>query len=131
NCSISTLPQELSTPGETKGCQDYADWVVDRTTQGGFDAVITSERQSTPLQGMGWDETEAEAPEGHRDILQSWIDAKLDVVVVRDTPYPGAEDINVPDCVAKHEDDVEECSGTPESDRKSTRLNSSHVSISY
>src|SRR5699024_12818670 len=88
-------------------------------------------RSSDLLQGMGWDETEAEAPEGHRDILQSWIDAKLDVVVVRDTPYPGAEDINVPDCVAKHEDDVEECSGTPESDRKSTRLNSSHVSISY
>ena len=115
NCSISTLPQELSTPGETKGCQDYADWVVERTTQGGFDAVITSERQSTPLQGMGWDETEVKAPEGHRDILQSWIDAKLDVVVVRDTPYPGAEDINVPDCVAKHEDDVEDCSGTPES----------------
>ena len=115
NCSISTLPQELSTPGEAKGCQDYADWVVERTTQGGFDAVITSERQSTPLQGMGWDETEEKAPEGHRDILQSWIDAKLDAVVVRDTPYPGAEDINVPDCVAKHEDDVEECSGTPES----------------
>ena len=115
NCSISTLPQELSTPGETKGCQDYADWVVERTTQGGFDAVITSERQSTPLQGMGWDETEERAPEGHRDILQSWIDAKLDVVVVRDTPYPGEQDINVPDCVAKHEDDVEECSGTPES----------------
>src|SRR5699024_3726864 len=60
--------------------QDYADWVVERTTQGGFDAVITSERQSTPLQGMGWDETEEKAPEGHRDILQSWIDAKLDVV---------------------------------------------------
>ncbi|WP_209323625.1 acyltransferase family protein [Brevibacterium renqingii] len=115
NCSISTLPQQLSTQGETKGCQDYSDWVVDRTTQGGFDAVITSERQSTPLQGMGWDETEKKAPEGHRDILQSWIDAKLDVVVVRDTPYPGGEDISVPDCVAKHEDELEECSGTPES----------------
>jgi peptidoglycan/LPS O-acetylase OafA/YrhL len=115
NCSISTLPQELSTPDETKGCQDYADWVVDRTTEGGFDAVITSERQSTPLQGMGWDETEQKAPEGHRTILQSWVDAKLDVLVVRDTPYPGGEDINVPDCVAKHEDDLDACSGTPES----------------
>lgn len=114
NCSISTLPQELSTAEETKGCQDYANWVVDRTTQGGFDAVITSERQSTPLQGMGWDETEEKAPEGHRDILQSWIDAKLDVVVVRDTPYPGGAGINVPDCVAKHEKELEECSGTPE-----------------
>jgi peptidoglycan/LPS O-acetylase OafA/YrhL len=114
NCSLSTLPQELSTEEEAKGCQDYADWVVKRTTEGGFDAVITSERQSTPLQGMGWDETEEKAPEGHRPILQSWIDAELDVVVIRDTPYPGGQDINVPDCVAKHEDDLEACSGTPE-----------------
>lgn len=114
NCSLSTLPQELSTEEDTKGCQDYSDWVVERTTEGGFDAVVTSERQSTPLQGMGWDETEEKAPEGHRPILQSWVDAKLDVVVIRDTPYPGGADINVPDCVAKHEDSPEECSGTPE-----------------
>ncbi|WP_426937191.1 acyltransferase family protein [Brevibacterium sp. LE-L] len=114
NCSLSTLPHELSTEEDTKGCQDYSDWVVERTTEGGFDAVITSERQSTPLQGMGWDETEEKAPEGHRPILQSWVDAKLDVVVIRDTPYPGGADINVPDCVAKHEDNPEECSGTPE-----------------
>lgn len=114
NCSLSTLSQELSTEEDTKGCQDYSDWVVERTTEGGFDAVVTSERQSTPLQGMGWDETEEKAPEGHRPILQSWVDAKLDVVVIRDTPYPGGADINVPDCVAKHEDNPEECSGTPE-----------------
>ncbi|GAA1515132.1 acyltransferase family protein [Brevibacterium permense] len=115
NCSISTLPQDLSTPAETKGCQDYADWVSKRTTEGGFDAVITSERQSTPLEGMDWEETEKEAPEGHREILQRWVDADLDVVVIRDTPYPGGAGVTVPDCVAKHEDDLEECSGTPES----------------
>lgn len=115
NCSISTLPQDLSTPEETKGCQDYADWVSKRTTEGGFDAVITSERQSTPLEGMDWEETEKQAPEGHREILQRWVDADLDVVVIRDTPYPGGADITVPDCVSKHEDDLEQCSGTPES----------------
>ncbi|KHS53859.1 acyltransferase family protein [Brevibacterium linens] len=115
NCSISTLPQDLSTPEETKGCQDYADWVSKRTTEGGFDAVITSERQSTPLDGMDWEETEKKAPEGHREILQRWVDADLDVVVIRDTPYPGGAGVTVPDCVAKHEDDLEECSGTPES----------------
>ena len=115
NCSISTLPQDLSTPDETKGCQDYADWVSKRTTEGGFDAVITSERQSTPLEGMDWEETEKKAPEGHREILQRWVDADLDVVVIRDTPYPGGADVTVPDCVAKHEDDLEQCSGTPES----------------
>ncbi|WP_434591181.1 acyltransferase family protein [Brevibacterium sp. 1718] len=115
NCSISTLPQDLSTPDETKGCQEYADWVSKRTTEGGFDAVITSERQSTPLEGMDWEETEKKAPEGHREILQRWVDADLDVVVIRDTPYPGGAGVTVPDCVAKHEDDLEECSGTPES----------------
>ncbi|WGP05409.1 acyltransferase family protein [Bacillus subtilis] len=115
NCSISTLPQDLSTPDETKGCQGYADWVSKRTTEGGFDAVITSERQSTPLEGMDWEETEKKAPEGHREILQRWVDADLDVVVIRDTPYPGGADVTVPDCVAKHEDDLEQCSGTPES----------------
>lgn len=115
NCSISTLPQDLGTPEGIKGCQDYSDWVVDRTTSGGFDAVITSERQSTPLNGKSWEETEKQAPEGHKEILQSWTDAKLDVVVVRDTPYPGGADIQVPDCVASHEDDLEQCSGTPKS----------------
>lgn len=115
NCSISTLPQDLGTPEGVKGCQEYADWVVDRTTSGGFDAVITSERQSTPLEGMSWEETEKQAPAGHKDILNSWIEAKLDVVVIRDTPYPGGDDIQVPDCVATHEDEIEDCSGTPKS----------------
>ena len=105
----------MSTPEGVKGCQDYSDWVADRTTSGEFDAVITSERQSTPLKGMSWDETEEKAPEGHKDILNRWVDAKLDVVVIRDTPYPGGDNIQVPDCVATHEDDLEKCSGTPES----------------
>ena len=138
NCSISILPQDLGTPEGVKGCQDYSDWVVDRTTSGGFDAVITSERQSTPLDGKSWEETEKEAPEGHRDILQSWVDAKLDVVVVRDTPYPGGDDIQVPDCVAKHEDELEECSGTPESwhwmdplAASAKKIDSKHMSIIY
>ena len=138
NCSISTLPQDLGTPEGIKGCQDYSDWVVDRTTSGGFDAVITSERQSTPLDGMSWEETEKKAPEGHKEILESWVDAKLDVVVIRDTPYPGGDDIQVPDCVAKHEDDLEECSGTPESwywmdplAESAKEIDSKHMSIIY
>src|SRR5699024_5493355 len=74
-----------------------------------------TKRQYTPLQGKCVDDTEEKAPEVHLEILQICIDAKLDVVVVRDTPYPGGDDISVPDCVAKHEDELDECSGTPES----------------
>ncbi|WP_186293242.1 acyltransferase family protein [Brevibacterium aurantiacum] len=138
NCSISTLPQDIKTPEGIKGCQKYADWVVDRTTSGGFDAVVTSERQSTPLQGKSWEETEQQAPDGHKSILQSWVDAKLDVVVIRDTPYPGGADIQVPDCVAKHEDDLEKCSGTPKSwhwmdplAAAAKSIDSKHMSIIY
>lgn len=114
NCSISELPQELSTSESVEGCLDYAEWVRDQTASGDFDAVITSERQSTPLQNMTWDETASKAPAGHRSILSDWVDAGLDVVVIRDTPYPGAEDITVPDCVAKNEDNIQKCSGSPD-----------------
>lgn len=114
-CSISTLPQDLSNEETVKGCQDYGRWVTERTTSGEFDAVITSERQSTPLQEMSWAETEKNASDGHTRTLEEWNKAELDVVVIRDTPYPGAEDVHVPDCVASHEDRLEECAGTPTS----------------
>ncbi|MGO2942330.1 MAG: acyltransferase family protein [Brevibacterium aurantiacum] len=114
-CTVSTSPQTFDTDAASQACEDYADWTVDQTTSGKFDAVITSERQSVPLVGKSWAETEKEAHHGYAQPLEAWQKAGLDVLVIRDTPYPGKTKLNIPDCVAANAESPEKCNGDPES----------------
>src|SRR5699024_5262829 len=98
-CTVSTELQTFDTPAQTQACRDYVDWTMEQTTSGKFDGIITSERQSVPLQNQTWEETEANAPVGYEKPLKQWADTGLDVLVIRDTPYPGAAEYDIPDCV--------------------------------
>lgn len=114
-CTVSTELQTFDTQAQTEACRDYTDWTIDQTTSGKFDAVITSERQSVPLDGQTWEETETNAPAGYDKPLKAWADADLDTLIIRDTPFPGAAQKDIPDCVAEHKDDLDRCTGTPKS----------------
>lgn len=114
-CTVSTELQTFDTSAQSQACRDYADWTMEQTTSGKFDAIVTSERQSVPLQNQSWEQTEANAPAGYEEPLDVWADEGLDVLVIRDTPFPGAAEQDIPDCVAANKDDLSQCEGTPES----------------
>jgi peptidoglycan/LPS O-acetylase OafA/YrhL len=113
-CNLTTLRLQFDTPVKADRCLDYADWVLKETSGDAYDLVITSERQSVPLEGATWEETRAQAPAGYTEYLKAWSDSGAKVVVIKDTPDPGRTLDNVPDCLAANPGDLEACSGTPE-----------------
>ncbi|MBL3687227.1 acyltransferase [Leucobacter zeae] len=109
-----TTPLAFDTEAKTAGCQEYAEYVRERTTGGEFDAVIVSQRQSVEVAGGTWETTERPMIDAQAEMLRAWDDAGLSVMVIRDTPYPGKQDVIVPDCVAAHLSDPTACDGTTE-----------------
>jgi hypothetical protein len=97
---------------KSQGCADYGKWVLDKTAHGQFDLIITSERQSVPVVGHSFATTEAPARTGYENYLDRWTDSKTPIVVIRDTPFPGATLKNIPDCVATAKNANVECSGS-------------------
>ncbi|SDS78151.1 Peptidoglycan/LPS O-acetylase OafA/YrhL, contains acyltransferase and SGNH-hydrolase domains [Brevibacterium sandarakinum] len=114
-CTVSTEFQSFDTNAKSQACRDYTDWTMEQTTSGKYDSIVTSERQSVPLRDQTWEETETNAPGGYTEPLKQWSDAGLDILVIRDTPFPGTAKKDIPDCVAANEDDLSQCEGTPES----------------
>lgn len=114
-CTVSTEFQSFDTKAKSQACRDYTDWTMEQTTSGKYDAIVTSERQSVPLRDQTWEETETNAPGGYKEPLKQWNDADLDILVIRDTPFPGTAKKDIPDCVAANGDDLSQCEGTPES----------------
>ncbi len=104
-----TVPLDFDTSAKTAGCADYARYVEERTTSGEFDAVIVSERQSAAIKGKSFDDSEGELVESQKEMLQAWKSADVPALVIRDTPFPGAEEKVIPDCVAADLDDLTAC----------------------
>ncbi len=114
-CNPSAAPQAFDTEEKIEGCLSYGEWVLEETTSGKFDAVITSERQSLPVVGHSFDTSAEAAEEGYVPFLQAWHDAGLSVLVIRDTPFPGATVSTIPECVAQYGAYASRCEGTPDS----------------
>lgn len=112
-CNLTTLPLQFDTEAKTQACLDYGQWVLDQTKGKKFDLVITSERQSLPLQGATFEETKTRAVGGYQEYLKQWTSSGTKVIVLKDTPDPGRTIKNVPDCVAAYKDYQQRCSGTP------------------
>ena len=112
-CNPTDVPLKFDTQEKTDNCRKYGDWVLDQTTGGQYDLVITSERQSVPVQGESWKTTEDPAVDGYRSYLAEWDKAGTNVLVIKDPPYPGNEISSIPDCLAENEGDAGACSGTP------------------
>ena len=113
-CNATEAPLEFYSSVNTAGCLDYGDWALDQTRGKAFDLVITVERQSIPTEGDTWSTTPATAYAGYTKYLRRWSAAGTNVLVVRDSPYPGRTLQSVPDCLARHPRNHSACSGTPE-----------------
>lgn len=100
---------------KSAGCHEYGSWVQEQTGDGQYDLIITSERQSVPVEGETFKSTEKAAIAGYRSYLESWSDHGTPILIIRDTPYPGNTLKNIPDCVSVAKDANAECSGTRDS----------------
>lgn len=114
-CNPSDALQEFDTPEKSQNCYDYGQWVLEQTAHGQFDRIITSERQSVPVQGASWAATRQLAEKGYASYLQKWTADKTPVTVIRDVPYPGNTIKNIPDCLSENSGQRGKCAGTPKS----------------
>ena len=117
-CNMSTAPTAYASKKHRKDCTAYRKWMLHETTSGKYDAVVSSERQSDPVEGAGWRGTRKASLEGHEDFLKAWHEARVPVLVFRDIPFAKSEVLT---CVEKHMDgkrlkDPLACSG-PAKDR--------------
>jgi peptidoglycan/LPS O-acetylase OafA/YrhL len=113
-CNPTSVPLQFNTEEKTANCSAYGEYVLDETSGDAFDLVITSERQSVPVQGESWDTTERPAIEGYRQYLYRWAASGANVLVIKDPPFPGNTIDSIPDCLAENPGKPQKCSGTPE-----------------
>jgi peptidoglycan/LPS O-acetylase OafA/YrhL len=111
-CNPTDAKLKFDAEIKSEGCFGYGKWVLDQTAHGQFDLIVTSERQSVPVVGHPFGTTEASARLGYENYLERWTDSRTPIVVIRDTPFPGATLPNIPDCVATATDANAECSGS-------------------
>jgi peptidoglycan/LPS O-acetylase OafA/YrhL len=114
-CNATDAPLEFFSASKTAGCLGYGQWVIDKTGGDAFDLVITSERQSVRTDGDSWADTGSTALAGYASYLRRWTDAGANVLILRDTPFPGKTLASVPDCLAQHRTNQPACDGTPDS----------------
>lgn len=114
-CNATDAPLEFGTAAKSDGCLAYGQWVMDRTKGSAFDLVVTSERQSVRARGDSWADTWPAVRAGYESYLQQWSDARTNVLVLRDTPFPGKTVTSIPDCLSLHRSNHDACSGTPAS----------------
>ena len=119
-CNATDATLELW--GGTAGCLDYGRWVMEETRGDAFDLVITSQRQSVTTSGDDRRETRAAAEDGYRTYLQRWSRGGTNVLILRDTPFPGHTLDSVPDCLVAHRSNQAACAGTREEWRSTDPL---------
>jgi peptidoglycan/LPS O-acetylase OafA/YrhL len=121
-CNATDATLEFFSTTKDDGCLAFGRWVLDQTGGRAFDLVVTSERQSVRTKGDDWVETRTTALAGYTSYLRKWSSAGANVLVLRDTPFPGLTLASVPDCLAQHRTNHAACSGTPQSWRSYDQL---------
>ena len=113
-CAPMGLAQEFDNPQQEEGCAEFGQWAAEEIAEGGYDLVISSNRQSKSVVGYNRADSAAPAEDAYARILEAWADSGAEIVVLRDTPWPGTTLDNVPDCVAENPDDLSLCTGSAE-----------------
>jgi peptidoglycan/LPS O-acetylase OafA/YrhL len=112
-CNATNATLDFYSTAKDQGCAAWGQWVLKQTSGGQFDLVVTSERQSVQVVGEDWAGTFTSAAAGYTTYLQQWVAKGTNLLVIRDTPYPGNTLSSVPDCLAAHETNETFCAGTP------------------
>ena len=108
-CTATDATQSFDTGKKSKDCHAWGQWAQEQTKGDKYDLVITSERQSAPIEGHSLKDSGPAATTGYESYLQRWADAGTNVLAIKDPAFPG---MDVPKCVAEHPDDHDACSGS-------------------
>lgn len=111
-CAVNGSRQMFENEGKTEGCADYEPWVLDQLSAQGYDLIIASSRQSLPPEGYSSETGMDASRRAFSATLDSWTRTGAEVVVIADTPFPGATLDNVPDCAADNIEQLSKCSGS-------------------
>ncbi|MBD5786374.1 acyltransferase [Cellulosimicrobium terreum] len=106
-CYTVDLPLRFDDTEATQGCREINRWAVDSITDGGFDLVVMSDRTYAQIDGVPESGRDAAATAGYREVLETFTDAGLPVLVLRDPPTMPED---VPDCLAAAGGDAASCS---------------------
>ncbi|GAB3520683.1 acyltransferase family protein [Arthrobacter monumenti] len=120
-CNATDVKLEFDTEEQTENCSDWGKWVMEETKGDKYDLVVTSERQSVPVQGYSYNESNDPARKGYKSYLSKWTDAGTNLLVIKDPTYPKPS--SVPECLAENPDDHFECAGPKEDWAVMTPLN--------
>ena len=110
-CTASKTAVAWDAAVKRTGCRRWADRVLDETASGGFDLVVTAERNGRSAFGRTYADSYPAWLAGYRQAVAGWVTAGTNVLVLHDTATPGATLRSVPDCIAANEDDLLACSG--------------------
>lgn len=106
-CNATDAKLRFSTPAASAACKKWGEWALQETSGDQYDLVITSERVARPAEGEP-----GSAQAGYESYLRKWAAAGTEVLILKDTPNPGATVGDVPDCLSTHGTDYAACSGT-------------------
>lgn len=96
-CYSVDIPLNFGSARLNENCLDLQQWAADEIVDGGYDVVVIANRTFQPLAGVAKaDQYEAQV-EAYSRVIQRFVSAGEEVLVIRDTPYP-KEDI--PACLA-------------------------------
>ncbi len=113
DCYTVEVPLQLANPAQSANCLTWNERVVDEVAHEQYDLVVFSNRTASPFEGMTMAETREAAPAAYGEVLQTWSEADVPVLVLRDVPRAG-EIRSIPDCVEENLDNVAACDGTRE-----------------
>lgn len=108
-CTPTSTPVEWDTPAEQTGCLDWAESVRQQVIDADFDVVLTSNRNGNPVEGLDFEQSQADWQQGYRDYLRAFDRAGVRVIVLQDNPWP---DENIPDCLVTRPRAVDSCDGS-------------------
>ena len=115
SCNFTAERMEFNTEEKVENCHAYGQDVLAQTSGDAYDLVITSARQSDPVEGETLESTEERAVAGYEEYLTQWSEGGTNLLVLRDTPAAGNTIDSTPECLAENSDDHAACNGTPES----------------
>nr|WP_306462562.1 SGNH hydrolase domain-containing protein [Glutamicibacter soli] len=110
-CAVNGERQKFDSENRTQSCVDYESWVLEQVKAQEYDLIVASSRQSLPLDGFTYEQGLEPAQRAFSSTLDSWTRTGAEVVVIADTPFPGATVKNVPDCAAENDNRLSNCSG--------------------
>jgi peptidoglycan/LPS O-acetylase OafA/YrhL len=110
-CTANRAAVAWDATRKQRGCLGWAGKVLDQTSSGEFDLVVTSERNGRAAAGRTYDDSYPAWLSGYRKVVAGWVRARTNVLVIHDTATPGATLKSVPDCLAQHEDRLLACAG--------------------